>query len=326
MPRTQLGPWAIALTSAVIVAVVGAGAARWFGVGVAAGLLASAACAWVTLRGLVAGLVATHEKRIAGMADEGDARVETVIRQFEWAVRDVVRLKADTERAEAAADALVDRARHRERYVERLERELFAARERLADVAVKAHEDEIVRIVEVTPAPDIVPFRWALHNDGYRTNLELESAVSAHRPTRVRVVDADGEIVLTSGTPMRHPDGAVGFTLARPPVELVLDLDAGREGAFHLEALVDGEWLDVSLEDSGRRTKVTYDKQGRLYRVSDDPEAAKLLAPSRHEPKLADVSAEPADPCAQEPDACADASVDVPLVRERPDAVDERVA
>lgn len=278
--RDDVIPWAAVLASCVVVASISAGAARWFGIGAAAGLLAGAACAWLTLRAILVRRSLTHASQMAALAADGDSRVETVIRQFEWAVNDVVKLKGDIERAEAAADALVARATHRERYVQQLERELFEARERLATLVVKELDGEIVSEVELEPAPDVVPFRWALHHDGYRANLELECGISAHRPSRVRIVDGAGEVAMVSGTPMRYEDGSVGFTLADPPGELIADLDASRECSFHLEALVDRGWKRVSLEDTGRRTKVVYDKQGRLYRVNDDPEAAQLLAPT----------------------------------------------
>lgn len=278
--RDEVIPWAALLASAVVVASIGIGAARWFGLGAAAGLVAGAACAWLTIRSALAKRATTHSRQLAALAADGDSRVETVIRQFEWAVNDVVKLKGDIERAETAADALVARATHRERYVQQLERELFETRQRLATLLVKDLDGEIMSPLEIEPSPDVVPFRWALHHDGYRANLELECGITAHRPARVRIVDAAGEVVMVSGTPMRSEDGSVGFTLANPPAGLVADLDAGRECSFHLEALVDREWKHVALEDTGRRTKVIYDKQGRLYRVNDDPEAAQLLAPT----------------------------------------------
>lgn len=278
--RDELVPWAIVRTSAVVLASVGVGGARWFGLGAAAGLLAGAACAWLTVRVLTARRAAAQAAEVAALAGESDARVETVIRQFEWAVNDVVKLKRDLERAEAAADALVERARQRERFVEKLERDLFAAREHLATKLVREDDAEILSAAELAPAPDVVPFRWGLHHDGHRSNFELECGVTAHRPRRVRIVDGDGTIALVSGTPMHNEDGTIGFTLAQPPAALIADLDAGRDTPYHLEALVDREWKRVSLEDTGRRTKLIYDKQGRLYRVSDDRDAAQLLAPT----------------------------------------------
>lgn len=278
--RDDIIPWAAVLASSIVLASVAVGAARWFGFGAATGLLAGAACAWLTVRSALARRSLAHARQMADLAADGDSRVETVIRQFEWAVNDVVKLKRDVERADAAADALVARATQRERYVQQLERELFEARERLVTLVVKEQVGEVMSATVVEPAPEVVPFRWALHNDGYRANLELECGISAHRPKRVRIVDDSGGVVMVSGTPMRHEDGSVGFTLADPPAALVADIDAGRDCAFHLEALVDREWKHVSLEDSGRRTKLIYDKQGRLYRVDDDPEAAQLLAPT----------------------------------------------
>lgn len=279
--RDDLIPWAILLTGGVVVASLGIGVERWFGLGAVAGLVAGAGCAWITVRSALRRRRAGHARELAAMAEDGDSRVATVIRQFEWAVNDVVKLKRDNERMEAVADALMERARQRERYVEKLERQLFETRERLVSVVATSADTERPEFDPLAEAmAGIVPFRWALHNDRYQVNLELECGITSHRPTRVRLVDAEGNVVITSGTPMWNEDGHASFTLATPPTDLILDLDAGREPRYTFEALSDYEWKAVRLEDSGKRTKIVTDKQGRLYRVSDAPDAAQLLAPS----------------------------------------------
>ena len=83
---------------------------------------------------------------------------------------------------------------------------------------------------------------------------------------------------MTSGTAMWSDGGRPSFTIARPPMDLILDLDAGRESRYRIEALSEYEWREVRLEDSGRRTKIVTDKQGRLYRVADEPDMAQFLA------------------------------------------------
>ena len=277
----DLLPWGVVLTAAVVVACVGAGMERWFGIGAVAGIISGAVCAFVTILGVRRRARQMHERSVARMSAEADERVAMVVRQFEWAVNDVVKQKETIERGEATADLLMAQSRQREQYVRRLEQQLFEARERV--VALTGTPAPAERI-EVDPLADamagVIPFRWSLHSDKYQTNLELECGVTSRRPTRVRLVDGDGNVLVTSGTPMWSEDGRPCFSIAKPPIELVLALDAGRETTFHFEALSDYEWRQVRLEDSGVRTKIVTDKQGRMFRVPDEPDAAQLLAPT----------------------------------------------
>ena len=55
-------------------------------------------------------------------------------------------------------------------------------------------------------------------------------------------------------------------TLSRPPVALLVDLDTASASMYRLEALVDITWLPVRMDDTGRRTKAAWDKDGRVYR------------------------------------------------------------
>ena len=276
-------PWAFVLTAAVVVTSIGAAAERWFGLGTMAGLAAGAACAWFSVRAALRRRTAAHAREMAAISADADGRVEMVIRQFEWAVNDVAKLRRENERAEAAADALLERSRQRERYVEKLERQLFDTRERLV---VLAQTDPAGDRSELDPLAEalagIVPFNWSMHKDRAQVNLELECGVTSRRPTRVRIVDAAGEVVMTSSTPMWSEEGRACFSLANPPGDLLADLDAGRTPRYTIEALSDYEWRPVRLEDSGRRTKLITDKQGRIYRVADDADAAQLLAPTLH--------------------------------------------
>jgi hypothetical protein len=279
--REDLLPWAAILAVSVLVASLGAGAERMFGIGAAAGVLAGASCAWFTVQAAFRRRRGAHGREIEAMSADADERVTSVIRQFEWAVNDVVKLKRDLERAEAGADLLVAQARQRERYVRKLEGQLFETRERLVTFAQPSSEGDRPEFDPLADAlAGIIPFTWSLHSDRYQVNLELECGVSSHRPTRVRLVDGEGDIVMRSGTAMWSDEGRAAFTLANPPVDLVVDLDAGREPKYTFEALAEYEWRQVRLEDSGKRTKVVTDKQGRLYRVDDEPDAAQLLAPT----------------------------------------------
>jgi hypothetical protein len=274
--RTDLLPWAVVSTAAAVIAAMGAGAERWFGVGAVTGLLAGIACAWVSFQAARRNRGAAHVRELTAHAEDADARVQSVIKQFEWAVHDVVKLKRDADRAQGAADALMERSRERERYVKKLERQVYELREHVAHYP---------QPVATTPekafdGPDAshVPFRWALHIDGAKATLELETGVTLDRPSRVRIVDRDGQVTAVSGVPVLLADGGYGFTVEEPPVDLVTDLDARREPNYLIEALVQYEWKPTRLEDSGRRTRIESDNQGRVYRVPDAADAAQVFA------------------------------------------------
>ena len=275
--RTDLVPWAVVATAAVVITAMGAGGERWFGVGAVSGLLAGVACGWVSFQAARRNRGAAHVRELASMAEESDARVQSVIKQFEWAVSDVVKVKRDAERAQGAADVLLERSRERERYVKKLERQVFELRQQASQhpqaPAASSSEDFFDG-----PDQSHVPFRWAFHIDGSKATLELETGVTLHRPSRVRIVDRDGQVTGVSGVPVLLGDGSYGFTIEEPPVDLVSDLDAGRELNYLVEALVQYEWKPTRLEDSGRRTRIVADNQGRFYRVADAADAAQVFA------------------------------------------------
>ncbi len=284
--RTDLLPWAVVVTAAVVIAAMGAGAERWFGVGTVSGLLAGIACAWVSFQAARRLRGAAHVRELTLLSEDADSRVKSVITQFEWAVNDVVKLKRDAERAEGAADALMERSRERERYVKKLERQIFELREQVAHYPQPAAASAPESLFD-GPDPSHVPFRWALHIDGSTATLELETGVTLDRPSRVRIVDRDGQVTAVSGVPVLLADGGFGFTVEEPPIDLVTDLDARREPNYLIEALVQYEWKPTRLEDSGRRTRIVADNQGRFYRVADAADAAQVFA---SEPRRANLN------------------------------------
>ena len=263
--RDDALPWVIAVGAGVAAALVGFGPERWFGFGVLAGVLVGGGCAWFTVRQAVRQRNAGHESAIHSLEADADERVAAVIRQFEWSVNDIVRLRSDAERAVLTSEMLLQLSRERDAYVHHLEREIAEARVRSA-FGVAPRETNSLRARETAAGEGAIPFHWALHHDGYGVNLELQCGAETVQPTRVRIVDADGSIVMTSGTAMHDDTGATAFTLSRPPVALLVDLDTGAPAMYRLEALVDITWLPVRMDDTGRRTKAAWDKNGRQYR------------------------------------------------------------
>jgi hypothetical protein len=93
-------------------------------------------------------------------------------------------------------------------------------------------------------------------------------------------MDRDGQIVAVSGMALVSLDGNLEFELDAP-LDLVADLDDGREINYAVEALVEHEWLPVRLKDSGRRTRSVVDVQGRLSRVPDVTDTSRFVEPAQ---------------------------------------------
>ena len=262
--RDDILPWAIALTIGVLVASFGVGGDRWLGLGAIVGVIVGGALAYQAVGHAVGESHLEHEKAVRSLSAESDDRVAMVIRQFEWAVNDVAKLKREQDRAQVTADLLVIQGRARERHIRKLERQLAEARRRDEQVAAP---DAPRAEFDTTAADGGVHFTWGLHLDGATLRLELECAI-ATRATRIRVTDRYGTTVLKSSTPMHTGDGSLSFALADPPADLVEDLEAGREVAYRLQAMCDYEWRPIVLEDTGRRTRMVMDKRGQLFRVT----------------------------------------------------------
>jgi hypothetical protein len=251
------------------------GPARWLGAGVAAGIAASAVYAWSGRRTLILSAHAAHAKELSEVVQDADSRVKLVVRQFEWTVGDFAKVKSKLDESEASVRALTERAREREHQNEQLVRQISRLRERLAEIAMAASMPQAAK--EAAPAQLVEPiyFTWGLHLDGPRARLELQTAASGESPTRIRVMDRDGQIVAVSGTAVVTLDGNLEFQL-EPPLDLVADLDEGNEINYAIEALAESQWKPVRLTDSGRRTRSVVDIQGQLLRVPEMPDAPRL--------------------------------------------------
>lgn len=260
----------VVLTAIVglLVAAFDRGAPGWLGGGLAAGVVACAFYAWAGRGRLLRTAHEAHAKELAALEEDADARVQLVIKQFEWAVGDFTTVRSKLDAAEASVRSLSERVRERGHRNEQLVRQISRLRERLAEIAMTA---SLHQAGKETPAPhpfEAIYFTWGLHLDGARARLELQTAANNESPTRVRVMDRDGQIVAVSSTAVVSLDGNLEFQL-EPPLDLVADLDAGLEINYAIEALVDDEWKPVRLKDTGRRTMSVVDVQGRLSRVPD---------------------------------------------------------
>jgi hypothetical protein len=275
----NIGPLAIAATVGLVIAVIDRGPVGLLGGGIAAGILACAVYVWSGHRDMVRSAHEAHAAELTALAEDADARVKAVVNQFEWAVDDLAKLRQKLEQTEAAAQVLTEHGREREHQNEQLVRQISLLRERLAEIAMAA---SLTGSGKELPAPspsEAIVFTWGLHFDGPRARLELQTVANSESPTRLRVMDRDGQIVAVSGMAVVSLDGTLEFQL-EPPLDLIVDLDEGKDLNYAIEALVEPEWKPVRLRDSGHRTSSVVDVQGRLSRVSDIADASLRAAPT----------------------------------------------
>lgn len=149
---------------------------------------------------------------------------------------------------------------------------LDASRSRVAPVAqptAEAHDtveialpvlDEAVVRLPVTH-PTRVTFYTCLHDDGEAAWLQLEGGTDDVLPEKVRLVRA-GEVLETrTCIPMpvgrkshaRKDGDSKVWVVLRAPEEMLRAIDRDEAEDYTAEALVNGEWLAVDLEDTGCR-------------------------------------------------------------------------
>ena len=280
VPMTQLrdiAPLAITAMLGLVLAFADRGPVGLLGGGVAAGIVACAVYVWSGRRDLVRTAHSAHAAELRALAEEADARVKAVVNQFEWAVDDFAKLRQRLEQSEATSQVLTERGREREHQNEQLVRQISLLRERLAEIAMAASLPQSSKEATPPAAFEAIVFTWGLHFDGPRARLELQTVANNESPTRLRVMDRDGQIVGVSGMAVVSLDGNLEFQL-EPPLDLIADLDEGRDINYAIEALVEPEWKPVRLRDTGHRTRSEVDVQGRLTRVSDAVEASRHAA------------------------------------------------
>jgi hypothetical protein len=246
--------------------------------GVAVGIAICVVFVWRGRRNLIRSAHEAHAAELEALTEEADGRVEAVVKQFEWAVNDFATLRRKLEQTEAAVQTLTERGREREHQNENLVRQISLLRERLAEIAMAASMPQSGNELPSPALPSQVQFSWGLHLDGPRARLELQTAATSDSPTRLRVIDPDGQIVAVSGMAVVSLDGNLEFQL-EPPIDLIADLDEGREIEYAIEALVGQDWKPVDLRDTGRRTRSVVDMHGRISRVPEASDASRRPAP-----------------------------------------------
>lgn len=260
-------PWLLAFGFVVPVAFAVEGEARIFAGGVACGILIGAAFAWQLHRkDRETGLAATARVR-AQLSGESEARANTVIKQFEWAVTDVATLRTKLVKAEQEAREHAQHAFVAERDLRRLERLAHVSDRRLAVKLVGTVPESISPLLvdDETPAIDLT---CELNDTGPLAWLELGSDDPNNLPSRVRVFERGGNVICVSDPAVHgvtHDGAAHRASLRLPlPPELASAARRGALGEYHFEALVTHRWVRVRLQ--WRRSAAHRDRRGRSLR------------------------------------------------------------
>ena len=263
-------PWLLAFGLIVPLGFAVDGDARIFAGGAACGILIGAAFAWQLHRkDRATGLAATARVRTQLVA-ESEARANTVIKQFEWAVNDVAALRLKLVKAEEDARDHAQHAFNAERDLRRIERVVRVRdRRRAVDLVQQQLSEPIVPVqlpAEVHAA--IIELDCELTDSGALAWLELGSDDPDNLPSRVRVFEREGNVVSVSDPAVHRvtPNGAIRNASLRLPLPPELAA-AARRGAlqeYRFEALVAHRWVGVRFR--WKRSGVYRDKRGRVYR------------------------------------------------------------
>jgi len=158
----------------------------------------------------------------------------SVIRQFEWSVNDIVRLKSDAERAALTSECSCSyHVKRTPTYITWSASSLrFAcappsarrpARQNPSGARGRRRRGR--RALPLGPAPR-----------RYGVNLELQCGTDSVKRRACGSSSGDGSIVMNSGNAMYDEAGVPAFTLSRPPVALLVDLDTAASSMYRLEA------------------------------------------------------------------------------------------
>ena len=230
----------------------------------------------------------THE----AVEQHADARVTAVTRQFSWAVEDTARLSRELRKAKAEKAVAVAGSAAMHRRVGELESLLAEAMARLG--ALSEREASLIGTAAEGEL-DAVDLFWGIHDDGMIRWLQVEGGNWDTVPTRVRVLDAAGQILAVSYRSLASrvdgitPLGAGGrLGLASMIFQVpdhVMDALCERQAGYRFEALVHDEWWPAKMIDTGARSAETLDrrtaprsriytdKRGRVYSTPSEAPA-----------------------------------------------------
>jgi hypothetical protein len=253
-------PWILAFAFLAPLGSALDGGARIFVAGLAAGVLVGGVFAWrLHVLDRATGLAATARVR-AEISAESDARANSVLMQFEWAVNDIASLRTKLEKAEREVREHAQHAFAAERDVRRLERNLRLRDRRSAVRAVKQAAPM------EPPAPvdlDVIPLHCRLRDIQPLPWLDLGADDADNLPTRVRVFERDGNVICVSD-PAIYDGVTRSASLKLPlPPNLAVAVRRGALDDYRFEALVAHRWIGVRLNPAAT---VGREDRGRVYR------------------------------------------------------------
>lgn len=206
--------------------------------------------------GDLAGAAQEYARYVEFLLPAGDLEAATA--ELHYAARTLGRVQAI---AETVADVTA-----------RLPALLEQSRQRTgpaAEPTVEAHDPVVIAdpaagasMVRLPIAhPTRVRFYTCLHDDGEAAWLQLEGGTAAVLPEKVRllrggeVLEARRCIELSAGQKSHaRPDGESRvWVVLRAPDEMLRAIDRDAADDYRVEALVNGEWIDADLEDTGCR-------------------------------------------------------------------------
>jgi len=300
-PRTlgerirALVPWLVCLTVLAAGAVELDGLERAIAVGAFTALCFGALLAMSQVHRAVMSMRRWMGDRENALSTFADDRAAAVARQFQWAVEELVRARAELRKvegmrvqAEARAKAVAETARQdsddlraaRDKLGAMDASELDVLREKIGQIEQAFQEEEHdrriaerraraaeQRVADLTRTLRLVantvssggdglasaPLRsapltldWTLEYDGAAHSLRLRSSSPDIRPSKARILDASGRLVVESAGPRQRRPTEV---LLQIPLSVAAAVESSDWSTFQLEVEIDGTWQAADLVD-----------------------------------------------------------------------------
>jgi len=129
----------------------------------------------------------------------------------------------------------------------------------VVEIAAPVVDESVVRLPIAHPTR--VTFYTCLHDDGEAAWLQLEGGTDEVLPEKLRLMRANQVLESRSCIPMpagrkshaRKDGESKVWVVLRAPEEMLRAIDRDEAEDYRVEALVNGEWLAVDLEDTGCR-------------------------------------------------------------------------
>jgi len=223
--------------------------------GLCGALAAGAGLAWLTHRMNMRITEHMLEETTEELKTEADQRVSMVIRQFEWAVSDVTKLRDALKRAQDSQTETEANERRLQQRLRTLEVRIAQAGPKI-DKRAKTNGAPHAAPEEPSTVPSIgeqliVPLTWRVFEDNKLPWLRLESAGII--PSQVRILNEVGRVI-TTGAPAADAsmNGTQVALAMRAPDNVVATLEGRSADRFKFEALVGDVWCAVQLKAAAR--------------------------------------------------------------------------